>query len=162
MDPINIITATVSCNEVEFDKAYLPFQAKVSSGCVSTAQDLNNLRNKWLLTSLSFGSLCPEIALISASLSQIQCVLEAKLQDKSSSSVLVHSEIVRWFDIALAGCAVVLSCINHEMEKIEAVEIGKELDWKSKIKVIWKEDTMKELEINYEVNILPWACSYKP
>jgi hypothetical protein len=91
------------------------------------------------------GSLCTEVALISASLSQVQSVLEAKPDNQSSEKSLIRPEIINAFDVALTGCAVVLSCIDYEIQNIKTVEIGKDLDWKAKAKALWKEDTMKEL-----------------
>lgn len=116
------------------------------AGCLSTAQSLNELRSKWKLTSMTMGSLCSEVAIITAALSQIQCILEARCEaGESASKSILRPQFVDAFDISLTGCAVILSCIDYEVRNMKMVDIGHELDWKAKVKALWKEDTMKEL-----------------
>ena len=49
------------------------------------------------------------------------------------------------FDIALTGCAVVLSFIDYEVDSIKTAVPGTDFNWKEKVKGLWNEDTMKEL-----------------
>src|ERR1700753_26949 len=120
-------------------------KAKVASGCFSTVYTLNELQNRWKLASLSIGSLCAQVSVISASLSQIQGVYSCQQFNSSSNSILMQPELIRAFDIALTGCAVVLSCIDHEVKAIREIEPGKTLDWKAKAQALWNEGTSKHL-----------------
>jgi hypothetical protein len=119
-------------------------QAKTISGCLSTAQILNELRRKYKQASLLIGSLCTELTITSASLSQIQDLLDRDGDD--SGTPAVRPELLETFDTALVGCMVVLSCIEDEVHRFNTLEPGLDgLSRMDKVKVAWKDDTLREL-----------------
>jgi hypothetical protein len=119
-------------------------QAHTITGCLSAAQAINKLRQKYSNASLSVGSLCTELTITSVSLSQIQDLLGH--DDSESSTPAVRPELLATFDTALVGCIVVLSCIEDEVANIRVVEPGLDsLTSSQKIKAVWKDDNIKEL-----------------
>ncbi|KAF2495122.1 hypothetical protein BU16DRAFT_527008 [Lophium mytilinum] len=129
MDPLTITAAVL----------------KITAVGVSSAKALSSLRGQYKHASLTIGSLCSETTIVSASLSQIQTLF---LQDINSRSEQIKSrpDIVATFDIALTGCMVVFSCLDEEVRNLTMGTMdAKSVNWKKKARVIWKEDTMREL-----------------
>lgn len=77
--------------------------------CVKVLRDLQETHANAVVT---ITAICTETTIISASLSQIQSVLLAKLES-------VSHELFPALDIALVGCTVTFSCIDKELAKLK-------------------------------------------
>ena len=119
--------------------------AGIISSCLTTATTLNRLRSSYLNASLTIGSICSEMTVISASLAQIQNYILTNTS-AVSEQFQTHLDLKLTFDIALTGCMVTFSCLEEEANSlVEKATEGREFNWADKVKVVWKEDNMKEL-----------------
>lgn len=109
------------------------------SACLSTAKLLHTIRGQYSQASLVIGSLCTQLTLTSASLSQIQ---DALFTDENTLRRITSPQVVNAFDTALIGCTVVLSCIDEEIKRLRE---PKDLTFKQKAAVVWNDETIKEL-----------------
>lgn len=85
-----------------------------------------------------------EVAVISASLSQIQ----ALILSKQDPEMLLRSrpEIAATLDTALTGCMVLFSCLNEEILNVSRYAQGQsDVSWKGKIRAAWKHEAFQEL-----------------
>jgi hypothetical protein len=85
-----------------------------------------------------------EIAVISASLSQIQTLILSK-QDPE---MLLRSrpEIAATLDTTLTGCMVLFSCLDEEIQNVSRyAREHNAFSWKGKMRVFWKQETFQEL-----------------
>jgi hypothetical protein len=85
-----------------------------------------------------------EVAVISASLSQIQ----ALILSKQDPEMLLRSrpEIAATLDTALTGCMVLFSCLDEEIRNVSRYARGHNaFSWKGKMRVVWKQETFQEL-----------------
>ena len=85
-----------------------------------------------------------EVAVISASLSQIQ----ALILSKQDPEMLLRSrpEIAATLDTALTGCMVLFSCLDDEINNVtKQARRTPTFSWKAKIKVAWKHEAIQEL-----------------
>jgi hypothetical protein len=85
-----------------------------------------------------------EVAVISASLSQIQ----ALILSKQDPEMLLRSrpEIAATLDTALTGCMVLFSCLDEEIRNVSRYAQGHSaFSWKGKMRVVWKHETFQEL-----------------
>lgn len=107
-------------------------------------------------------SICSETTLISASLSQVQNLVLRK--DDLTSLLQARSDLAAALDTALIGCAVLFSCLDDEIERINETAMSPgQFSWKGKVRVLWNNDRLKELlgalrgqlaAINAVVNLL--------
>lgn len=109
------------------------------AACLHTAKDLYELRSRYSDASITITAIYSESIIISASLSRVQDLL---LRDALQGRPDLRSA----FDTALTGCMVVFSCLDDEVRGLVGkAASGSDLDWTDKVKIVWKEDTMKEL-----------------
>jgi hypothetical protein len=87
-------------------------------------------------------SLCSQLKLTSASLSQIQSLL---LND--TDVLQAKPGLVETLDTTLTSCLVLSACLEKYMLKITKGVLGNSrLDWKAKFKTLWNEDEVEELQ----------------
>lgn len=85
-----------------------------------------------------------EVAVISASLSQIQ----ALILSKQDPEMLLRSrpEIAATLDTALTGCMVLFSCLDEEIRIVSRYALRQHgFSWKGKMRAVWKHETFQEL-----------------
>ena len=113
--------------------------AGIVAFCLKTAKALESLRESYKHASGTIAALCSEAAVISASLAQVQGLL-LRTQCK------IRPELRDAFDIALTGCAVTFSCLDHGVQCLaqEADETNR-FGWKTKARYVWKEEAMRDL-----------------
>src|SRR5215469_10846831 len=117
---------------------------KITTTCVSAAQSLNALRNKYSDAPMTVVAICSEITLISASLSQIQTLV---LRRHDLTNVLnAKPDLAAVLDTSLIGCAVLFSRLHEEIQRItKGSTEPSQLTWKGKARVMWNHDRLKEL-----------------
>ena len=117
---------------------------KITATCVSTAQRLNELRNKYNDAPMTIIAICSETTLISTSLSQIQTLV---LRRHDLTSVLnARPDLAAALDTSLIGCAVLFSCLHEETQRItKGTTQPSQFTWKGKARAMWNHDRLKEL-----------------
>ncbi|PMD16650.1 hypothetical protein NA56DRAFT_752922 [Hyaloscypha hepaticicola] len=147
MDPLTITTAV---------------KLKITATCLSAAQSLNELRNKYNDAPMTIVTICSEATLISASLSQIQNLV---LRRHDLTNVLqARPDLAAALDTSLIGCAVLFSCLHEEVQCItKGSMLPDKFTWKGKARAIWNHDRLRELldglrgqqtAINTNINLL--------
>ncbi|KAF2244962.1 hypothetical protein BU26DRAFT_463801, partial [Trematosphaeria pertusa] len=125
MDPLSI-TATV---------------LKITTSCISAAKDLNDIRQAWKRAPTTVKSLCSQLKLTAASLSQIQSLL---LKDQEILGR--QPELQEAFDTALTACLVLTTLLDKYMLSIKKSLLhGTRRSWKVNFKTVWNESEIKEL-----------------
>jgi hypothetical protein len=126
MDPISITTAVLA----------------ISARCLTTAKAVSTLRDKFKGAQITISAIHSESTVISASLGHIQSLI---LKDPETLSSIFTSRpgLEGAFDTALTGCALVFSILDDEVQKLQGD--GGEIGAAEKMKIVWKEETMKEL-----------------
>ena len=120
---------------------------QVTTVCVSTVKALESLRTRYQNAGITISALCTESMLVSASLSQIQSMF---LQNNEALAVHLRSrpELSSTLDTALTGCTVVYKCLDSEIQKLSVDTHDyvhqSRINWKTKVRLLWNEDTMKE------------------
>jgi hypothetical protein len=105
------------------------------------AKELNEIRNEWKRAPVTVSSLCSQLKLTSASLSQIQSLL---LND--TDVLQAKPALVETFDTTLTSCLVLSTWLEKYMSKIKkGVLENSGLSWKAKFKTLWNESEVKEL-----------------
>jgi hypothetical protein len=117
----------------------------ITNHCFSTAKTLNTLRNDFKDAGMTISAICSETSIMTASLSHLQGLVFNN-PDAFSSQLESRPELSSTFDTALTGCVVVFSVLDTEVQKLtrQALQKGG-IGWAARAKVIWKEDTMKNL-----------------
>jgi hypothetical protein len=105
---------------------------------------LYELREHFKYADLTIVSICSESTIISASLSQLQFLV---LRTNNLQNVLkARPELAAALDTALIGCAALYSCLEMETKRMRlATALAGNSTWKSKAKMIWSKDQLKEL-----------------
>jgi len=117
----------------------------VSSG-FKISRSLNTLRNKYKSAPATLSALSVECSVTCAALYQIQDLLTSRPEFLTSQSDS-RSMLTDMFELALLGCAATFSVLDEELTKVEydgkkgVFKVG----FKSRLKLIWNEDTLKEL-----------------
>ncbi|CAN9459971.1 unnamed protein product [Alternaria alternata] len=126
MDPLSITVAVL----------------RITTTCVAAAKELNEIHVAWKRAPVTVSSLCSQLKLTSASLSQIQSLL---LND--TDVLQAKPALVETLDTTLTSCLVLSACLEKYMLKItKGVLENSRLDWKAKFKTLWNEDEVKELQ----------------
>ncbi|KAI8939206.1 hypothetical protein NX059_005036 [Plenodomus lindquistii] len=113
----------------------------VTTTFVTSAVYLNEIRNAWKLAPVTVGTLCSQIKVSAASLSQIQSLL---LSEKDALSD--KPELVASFDTTLTSCLVLSSLLEKYVSKIKGPVLGGSAStWKAKFRTLWNETEIKEL-----------------
>jgi hypothetical protein len=85
-----------------------------------------------------------EAKVMGASLSRIQAFMLSSEDPKAF--IRSRPDIAAILDSSLTGCAVLFSCLDEEIRKVSASADGHDtLAWKAKARMVWKNDTFKEL-----------------
>ncbi|KAF2813324.1 uncharacterized protein BDZ99DRAFT_253794 [Mytilinidion resinicola] len=127
MDPLTITTTVI----------------KVSSACLSTAKMLYEVRAKYKDAPMYIVSITSETTVISASLSSVQSLL---LREPDLPNLLAsRPELIAALDAALTGCMVLFSCLDDEMSHITASSQPGAISWRSKARMVWNRDKLREL-----------------
>jgi hypothetical protein len=79
-----------------------------------------------------------------ASLSRIQAFVLSSEDPKAF--IRSRPDIAAILDSSLTGCAVLFSCLDEEIRKVSgSADWNNTLAWKAKARMVWKNDTFKEL-----------------
>ncbi|KAH5139533.1 hypothetical protein HBI56_226700 [Parastagonospora nodorum] len=114
---------------------------RITGSCVGAAHTLWEIRNAWKRAPMTVDTLCSQLKLTAASLSQIQSLL------LGDSDVLRNKpDLVDTFDTTLTSCLVLSTSLDKYMLKIKkgALQSSK-MTWKAKFKTLWNENEVKEL-----------------
>ncbi|KAK5689848.1 hypothetical protein LTR97_012608 [Elasticomyces elasticus] len=92
----------------------------------------------------TFVIISSEIAVISASLSQLQALI---LSQKNPEKLLrSRPEIAATLDTSLTGCMVLFSCLDEEVREVSRHVRGLgNLSWVGRVKTVWKQAKFQEL-----------------
>jgi hypothetical protein len=119
--------------------------ASLGRNCLSTLKALYNLHEKYRNARATIAALHSEITVIGASMQYINVIFEQH-PDLAKKRFYDNPESEQIFAAALAGCNLVLSCLDQEVEKILAgMGAGDSKGRKGKAQLLWREDTMKDL-----------------
>ncbi|CAN9465406.1 unnamed protein product [Alternaria alternata] len=106
------------------------------------AKELNEIRNAWKRAPVTVSSLCSQLKLTGASLSQIQSLLLSDTDVLQEKPALIET-----LDTTLTSCLVLSTWLEKYMLKItKGVLDTSRLDWKAKFKTLWNDDEVKELQ----------------
>jgi hypothetical protein len=164
MDPFTITTTVVSgrVRGISTNVADEISQLNITATCLTTAKDLHALRKKYNDAPMTVLSMCSETTLVTAALSQIQNLVLRK--EDMTSLLRARSDLAAALDTALIGCAVLFSCLDEEIQRINRTALSAgQFSWRGKLRVIWNHDRLKELldglrgqltAINAVVNLL--------
>ncbi|KAF7670651.1 hypothetical protein GT037_011230 [Alternaria burnsii] len=126
MDPLNITTAVL----------------RITTTCVVAAKELNEIRTAWKRAPVTVSSLCSQLKLTGASLSQIQSLLLSDTDVLQEKPTLIET-----LDTTLTSCLVLSTWLEKYMLKItKGVLDTSRLNWKAKFKTLWNDDEVKELQ----------------
>ncbi|KAH6839855.1 hypothetical protein CC77DRAFT_502630 [Alternaria alternata] len=126
MDPLSITTAVL----------------RITTTCIVAAKELNEIRNAWKRAPVTVSSLCSQLKLTGASLSQIQSLLLSDTDVLQEKPALIET-----LDTTLTSCLVLSTWLEKYMLKItKGVLDTSRLDWKAKFKTLWNDDEVKELQ----------------
>ena len=113
----------------------------MTSTCISAAKTLNDVRQAWKRAPVTVSSLCSQLRLTGASLSQIQSLVLGDvdiLNDKP--------DVLETFDTTLTSCMVITTMLEGLMHKItKEILNGNKMTWMKRFKTVWNENTVKEL-----------------
>ncbi|CAN9469008.1 unnamed protein product [Alternaria alternata] len=126
MDPLSITTAVL----------------RITTTCVVAAKELNDIRTAWKRAPVTVSSLCSQLKLTGASLSQIQSLLLSDTDVIQGKPALIET-----LDTTLTSCLVLSTWLEKYMLKItKGVLDTSRLNWKAKFKTLWNDDEVKELQ----------------
>ena len=119
--------------------------ASLGKSCLSTLKALYSLYEKYRNARTTIAALHSEITVIGASMQYINVIFEQHT-DLAKTRFYENPALEQTFSAALAGCNLVLSCLDEEVEKI-LLEMGPEgsKGLKGKAHLLWREDVMKDL-----------------
>ena len=109
-----------------------------------TGKAIYDLSCKYQDAPRSMIAISSEVAVISASLSQIQ----ALILSKQDPEMLLRSrpEIAATLDTALTGCMVLFSCLDEEIRIVSRYALRQHgFSWKGKMRAVWKHEIFQEL-----------------
>ncbi|KAH3963561.1 hypothetical protein HBH70_216430 [Parastagonospora nodorum] len=114
---------------------------RITGSCVGAAHTLWEIRNAWKRAPMTVDTLCSQLKLTAASLSQIQSLL------LGDSDVLRNKpDLVDTFDTTLTSCLVLSTSLDKYMLKIKNGALqSSRMTWKVKFKTLWNENEVKEL-----------------
>jgi hypothetical protein len=124
---------------------YARAAASLGRNCLSTFRALYNLHAKYATVRKTVEAFHGEIAAIGISMQYINGILEQN-SDLAMAKFYHNPHVEQTFSAAIAGCNLVLSCLDEEVEKIQ-VGMGPEgsKGRKGKARWLWKEETMNGL-----------------
>ena len=116
------------------------------SSAYKISRSLHALRNKYKSAPAALAAISAECSVTCAALYQIQQLLSAHPEFVSSESDS-RSDLRDLFELAILGCAATFSVLDEELTKLEydAKQTGFRVGFKSRVKMMWNEDTLKEL-----------------
>ncbi|KAK8232009.1 hypothetical protein HDK90DRAFT_293497 [Phyllosticta capitalensis] len=123
---------------MEFAAAVISLSCKA----VSVSKELHDLRSKYKDAAATIDAICNETEVVRASLSRVQRLLEKD----HAKGYQFDDELREIFDTAVTGCAVALSCLENETNKLaKSAKDGGGFGWRVKAKYLWKEEIMNDL-----------------
>jgi hypothetical protein len=119
--------------------------ASLGKICLSTIKSLHNLYEKYHSARRTIAALHVEVAVIGASMQFVNVIFEEHREIIKLRFTKIP-ELEHTFAAALAGCNLVLSCLDEDLEKILS-SLGPEgsKGRKGKARMLWREDSMKDL-----------------
>ena len=128
MDPISIATTVGS----------------VVMTCAQLVKKVNEITGKFSDAPMTMTAIAAECSVLSAALSHIQD-LATQNGDAFVSRLKSQSNFTTILDTALAGCALVFSVLDTQIQEITKGKDPGDIDRIGKAKAVWKEDSLKEL-----------------
>ncbi|KAF1834815.1 hypothetical protein BDW02DRAFT_318295 [Decorospora gaudefroyi] len=114
---------------------------RITTTCITAAKKLNDIRNAWKRAPVTVASLCSQLKLTGASLSQIQNLLLSDADVLQKKPTLIEA-----FDTTLTSCLVLSTWLEKYMQKItRGVFGGSKITWKMKFKTLWNEEEVGQL-----------------
>ncbi|KAH7081888.1 hypothetical protein BKA63DRAFT_504839 [Paraphoma chrysanthemicola] len=114
---------------------------RIIGSCAGAAKQLREIRAAWSLAPATVSTLCSQLKLTAASLSQIQSLL---LQD--SDVLRGKPDLQDAFDTTLTSCLVLSTWLDKYMQGITRGLLDvTSVTWKTKFKTLWNEHEVKEL-----------------
>lgn len=119
--------------------------ASLAKTCFSTAKALHNLYEKYRNARSAIGNLHSEIVAIGAGIQFINEIFKRRPK-LAHERFDANSDLEQTLSVSLAGCSLVMSCLNEEVERIQkAVDSDGFTGQMGIAQLIWKEDVMKDL-----------------
>lgn len=128
MDPLSITASVVG----------------ISGACAAVIKISKDLLDRYNGSDLTIQAICTESATVMVALSRIERLARGEAEGLVSRSE-EHSILRDTFDASLTGCTMLYSALYTDMQTLEAA-LNRDggLDWKHKLKPVWKEDSMKD------------------
>ena len=117
----------------------------IGKHCISTLKTLYRLHEKHRSARATIVAIHSEITVIGALMQFINVIFEHH-HDFTRSRFVEHPELEQIFTAALAGCSLVLSCLDEDIEKF-AADLNSE-DFKGEkgeLQTLWREDIVTDL-----------------
>lgn len=114
---------------------------RITGSCVGAAHTLWEICQAWKRAPTTVSTLCSQLKVTAASLSQIQSLL------LGNTDVLREKpDLVDTFDTTLISCMVLSTMLEGFVQKIKKGTLeGTKATWKMKFKTIWNENEVKEI-----------------
>lgn len=114
---------------------------RITASCFGAAHTLWEIRQAWKRAPTTVSTLCSQLKVTAASLSQIQSLL------LGNTDVLREKpDLVDTFDTTLISCMVLSTMLEGFVQKIKKGTLeGTKATWKMKFKTIWNENEVKEI-----------------
>ncbi|KAK0512606.1 hypothetical protein JMJ35_004623 [Cladonia borealis] len=112
--------------------------------CAKVVKTINEITGKYSDAPMTMTAIASECSVLSASLSHIQD-LATQNADAFVSRLKSQSNFTTTFDTALAGCALVFSVLDTQIQDITKGKDPGDMDRIGKVKAVWKDDSLKEL-----------------
>lgn len=119
--------------------------ASLGRNCLSTIKSLHNLYDKYHNAHRTIAALHSEVSVIGVSMQFVNVIFEEH-QEAIKRRFTKIPELEQTFAAALAGCNLVLSCLDEDIEKILS-RLGSQGSGgrRGRARVLWREDAMQDL-----------------
>jgi hypothetical protein len=113
--------------------------------CGKVTKTLRNFYSIYGSAAFVIASICTETGVISVSLTYIQSLIKRR-PDAIMTRLRSRPELLDTLDTALTGCMLVCSCLENETQRlVSGAGETKAVSWGAKARLLWNQDTLKEL-----------------
>lgn len=116
---------------------------QITTLITKTIHGLSTLHGKFSNADLTLNSLIAELLTIKAAITQLHELAQYNLNGTPK-----HPEYIEGLDVALDGCTAIVDVLSEEVAQLTPISSNEEplrgMGLRAKVKVIWKEDLMKE------------------
>ncbi|KKZ62260.1 hypothetical protein EMCG_00427 [[Emmonsia] crescens] len=116
---------------------------QITTLITKTIHGLSSLHGKFSNADLTLNSLIAELLTIKAAITQLHELAQYNLNRTPK-----HPEYIEGLDVALDGCTAIVDVLSEEVAQLTPISSNAEplrgMGLRAKVKVIWKEDLMKE------------------